>query len=186
MKDNKQFIIAGLGNPGAEYEKTRHNTGRIIVDLFRRKHDLPDWESDQKLKALTSAGKVDGVAVKLILPETMMNASGRSLVPLVKSAKAAKQLLVVHDDLDLPLGTFKISFDRGSGGHRGVESVMKSLKTRAFWRLRVGVSPKKKITASPERVVDFILGKFRPAELATLEKLAKTHLFASLQERISF
>lgn len=166
-----QFIIVGLGNPGEEYEQTRHNTGRIMVEAFRKINDFPEWEKDKKLNALTSEGKVGKEKVLLVLPETMMNNSGKSLLPLVKSVKAAKSVIVIYDDLDLPLGLAKISFNRGSGGHRGVESIIKTLKTREFARVRVGISKKKKIPA--EKVNDFILGKFSPAEFAELKKLQK-------------
>ncbi|MEK7505030.1 MAG: aminoacyl-tRNA hydrolase [Patescibacteria group bacterium] len=164
MKKNSQFIIVGLGNPGAEYEKTRHNTGRIFVDAFRKNHDFPDWEKDQKLNALVSEGKIEKAKVTLLLPETMMNNSG-------KAVPATKNLMVIYDELDLPLGLAKISFNRGSGGHRGLESIIKMLKTREFARMRIGIGKKKKVPA--ERVVDFILGKFTPAELAVLKKEEK-------------
>ncbi len=169
------FIIVGLGNPGEEYETTRHNTGRILLDAWRKKHDFPDWEKDKTLNALVSKGKVGKQLVTLCLPETMMNNSGKSVKLLCKTPKEAKNLVVVYDDLDLPLGSLRVSFNRGSGGHHGVESIIKALKTREFARLRVGISKvtsagkSKKVSA--EKVVDFILGKFSPAELAGLKKV---------------
>lgn len=162
------MIIVGLGNPGAEYENTRHNTGRMVLDMFRLKSDLPDWKEDKKIKSLVSKkGKIN-----LLLPEIFMNKSGEAVSKIIKSKKAIGELVVIHDDLDLPLGRFKISFNRGAGGHRGVQSVVKALKTEAFTRIRVGISPKKKPTGE-KAVIDFILGKFKPAELATFKKTAK-------------
>lgn len=149
------YILVGLGNPGQEYEETRHNTGRIIVNAVAKKFD----------------GKV-------LLPDTFMNKSGSAVAPLIKNAKQAERLIVVHDDLDLPLGSMKLSFNRGSGGHKGVESIMRAIKTKAFMRLRIGISkatPKGKVKkpAGEEAVADFILGKFKKDELEVLKKVAK-------------
>lgn len=186
------FIIVGLGNPGEAYENTRHNTGRILVEAFRRKYGLPDWKEDKKRRALVSFGKLKTYppslreigasegrgSLQLILPETFMNKSGVSLGSLLKSKKAALRLVVVHDDLDIPFGRFKISFNRSSGGHRGVESIVRFLKTEAFIRLRAGISPPgaKGAARKPrgeEAVNKFILSSFKPAELAALKGLSK-------------
>jgi len=107
-----KWIIVGLGNPGGEYAKTRHNAGRIVLDLFRESHDLPLWEMKKSYKALVSKGEVVGRDVLLLEPETYMNESGKSLTTLVKSKKQAAQLIVIHDDIDLPLGAWKLSFNR--------------------------------------------------------------------------
>lgn len=162
------MLIIGLGNPGKEYENTRHNTGRMVLEMFRRKSDLPDWKEDKKIKSLVSKkGKIN-----LLLPETFMNKSGETVSKIIKNKKAVGDLMVIHDDLDLPLGRFKISFNRGAGGHRGVQSIVKALKTEAFARIRVGISPKKK-PAGEKAVIDFILGKYKPAELEIFKKTAK-------------
>lgn len=162
------MIIAGLGNPGIEHENTRHNTGRIVLDIFRPRNDFPEWKEDKKLKSLISKkGKTT-----LLLPETFMNKSGEAISRLIKSKKAVGDLVVIHDDLDLPLGRFKISFNRGAGGHRGVQSIVKTLKTEAFIRIRIGISPKKK-PGSEKAVIDFILGEFKNKELEILKKTTK-------------
>src|SRR3989338_3897546 len=168
------MIIVGLGNPGAEYENTRHNTGRMILDMFRQKNDLPEWQEDKKLKSLISKKN----KITLLLPETFMNKSGEAIAKIVKSKKAAESLVVIHDDLDLPLGRIKISFNRGSGGHRGVESITRALKTEAFVRVRVGISKdagkgKVKKPIGEKAVGDFILGKFKPAEALEFKKVSK-------------
>ncbi len=173
-----KYLIVGLGNPGEEYEMTRHNAGRIAVETIRKQFEFPDWTPDKKLLALKSEGKYEGQSVTLLLPETMMNRSGKSFVGLIKSGRDAERLLVIHDDIDLPFGRFKISFNRGSGGHRGLESIIKTIKTTAFLRARIGVSPigKKGTAKKPigeEAIVKFILGRFRPAELVEMKKLAK-------------
>ena len=171
---NINMIIVGLGNPGAEYENTRHNTGRMILDMFRQKNDLPEWQEDKKLKSLISKKN----KIILLLPETFMNKSGEAIAKIIKSKKAAENLVVIHDDLDLPLGRFKISFNRGAGGHRGVQSIVKLLKTEAFTRIRVGIasatpSGKIKKPIGEKAVIDFILGKFKDKELETFKKTAK-------------
>ncbi len=172
------YIIVGLGNPGEEYVNTRHNVGRIVLETFAKKNDFSPWDKSGKLNALVSEGKIGKEKVQLVMPETFMNKSGASVSPLIKSAKAAEKLIVVHDDLDLPLGRFKVSFNRGPGGHRGVLSIMKVLKTEAFVRVKVGISPetpsgKLKKPQGEKAVEDFILGKCKPAEESELKKIAK-------------
>jgi len=176
------YIIVGLGNPGLEYEQTRHNTGRLILESFYKKalkeNDLSEWKVDKKISALKSAGKIGKESVVLLEPETMMNNSGKSLKELVNTPKKAEKLVVIYDDLDLPLGSYKISFNRGTGGHRGLESIVKNIKTKAFVRIRVGISNetpsgKLKKPQGEEKVIDHILGKFKPTEMDELKKVAK-------------
>jgi len=172
------YVIIGLGNPGEEYLETRHNTGRIVLDVFRKKQGFPEWEESKKNRALISLGKIKKESVTLVEPETFMNKSGASVATLVKNKKQAESLVVIQDDLDLGLGTFKIVFNRGSGGHRGVESIKRAIKTEGFVRVRVGISPAtpsgkvKKPTGL--KVNDFILGKFKKPELEKLKKVSKT------------
>ncbi|MBU3925651.1 aminoacyl-tRNA hydrolase [Patescibacteria group bacterium] len=169
--------IVGLGNPGEEYKISRHNTGWIMVDGFRKFEKFGEFEKDKKLNALVSEGKIKKEKIMLILPETFMNKSGNSIKSLVKSKKAAESLIVIHDDLDIPLGKIKISFGKNSGGHRGVESIMRVIKTKDFIRIRVGISPatpKGKIKKPEgEKVIDHILQNFKPKELEILKKNSK-------------
>ena len=172
------FVIIGLGNPGREYDKTRHNAGRAVVELLAKKEGFPEFTLKKTADALVSEGSIDGEKVILVLPETFMNKSGKSAMAFVKSVKAAKNLLVIHDELDLPLGTLKMVFGRNSGGHKGVESVMRSIKTKDFARLRVGVSGEgkrhqaKKPTGE-EKVIKHVLGKWKPSEDALVKKMLK-------------
>lgn len=173
-----QYIIVGLGNPGEEYENTRHNTGRMAVEQFRKKNDFPEWGLDKSLKALVSKNSFGKDKVILIEPNNFMNVSGKSIVPLVKNTKEAERVIVVYDDIDLPLGTMKISFNRSSGGHRGLESIIKALKTKAFVRLRIGICPttpsgKLRKPKDADAVLDFIIGPFKASELETIKKMAK-------------
>ncbi|MEQ1499997.1 MAG: aminoacyl-tRNA hydrolase [Parcubacteria group bacterium] len=171
------YIFVGLGNPGAEYEGTRHNTGRILVEMFGKSLDA-EWKDDKKLNAKVSKIKVGKTPVTLVLPETFMNNSGKSVKPLITSIKGAEKLLVIYDDLDLPFGTNKISFNKSSGGHKGLESIIKSIKTEKFARVRVGISPttpsgKIKKPKGEEAVTKIIMGKFKEDEMKELKKLSK-------------
>ncbi len=172
------IIIMGLGNPGNEYDKTRHNAGRMVVELLAKQEGFDEFVLNKKANALVSDGKIGKEKVTLVLPETFMNKSGTSASAFVKSVKAAKDLLVVHDDLDLPLGVTKMVFARGAGGHKGVESIMRALKTEQFARLRVGISGEgkknqaKKVSGE-EKVIKHVIGKFKPTEEAALKKALK-------------
>jgi PTH1 family peptidyl-tRNA hydrolase len=151
-------LVVGLGNPGKEYENTRHNTGRILVGLIEK--------------------KLEGSKIKFLTPDTFMNNSGKAVAPLVKSKKDLKDLIVIYDDIDLPLGKMKISFNRSSGGHNGLGSIIKMLKSEEFLRIRIGISPAtpKGVVKKPKgekEVIKFILGEFKKPELETLKKLSK-------------
>jgi peptidyl-tRNA hydrolase, PTH1 family len=183
------LVIVGLGNPGKEYEKTRHNAGRSAVELVARLEGLGEFVLNKTVKALVSKGAVGGENATLVLPETMMNLSGKAVSAFVKSPKAAKNLLVIHDDLDLPLGTIKMVFGRGSGGHKGVESIMRAVKTQDFARIRIGISGvgkkhQAKKVSGEEKIIKHVIGKWKPTEEAAFKKVLKkvaeaTRLFAS-------
>lgn len=180
------YVIVGLGNPGVEYENSRHNIGRMFVEYFAKKQGFEAWNEDKKHKALVSEDKIgplDSARGKqekttLLLPETFMNKSGISIKSLITSKKKAEQLVVIYDDLDLPLGKLKISFGRGSGGHKGIESIVRSIKTKDFIRVRVGITPttpsgKLKKPKGDKEVHNFIIGDFKKAELEVLKKVSK-------------
>lgn len=172
-----KFIIA-LGNPGEEYARTRHNAGRIVLEEIRSKIGASEWEKDKLLQALVSKGIINEESVKLIEPETFMNLSGRSVKPLFSSSEGVENCIVIHDEIDIPLGKIRISYDRSSGGHNGVQSIIDHLKTEKFIRIRVGICPIKengeinKPTSSD--VADtFILGKFREEELKIIKEISE-------------
>lgn len=170
------WVIVGLGNPGEDYAQTRHNTGRMLVEHFAREKGFSAWKSDKKIKAIVSRGFIGKTVVALVLPDAYMNKAGLVVSKFVQSARAAKKMVIVYDDLDLPLGTMRISFDRGSGGHKGVESVARAVKTRAFARVRIGISPR---TAHGEirkpdgakQVEKYILDLWKPHELTELKRV---------------
>ncbi len=172
------YIIVGLGNPGEEYESTRHNTGRIVLDLVRKELDGDDFSFDKKLNAQVAEAKAGKDKVALVAPETFMNNSGKAIAPLVKSKKAAESMLVIYDDFQLPIGRMKMSYDKSSGGHNGLESVIKHVKTTAFPRLRIGTAPatskgEAKIPHGDDKIEKFILGDFKTDELKEIKKIAK-------------
>lgn len=177
------FYIIGLGNPGSEYENTRHNTGRMVLAKLAKDLDVEEFEFSKKSNALVTEGKIKKEKLTLILPETFMNKSGHAVAYFVKpklktSKKGLENLIVVHDDLDLPLGTLKISYNKGVGGHRGLDSIVKVVKTLEFVRVRIGISPatskgRAKKPEGEQKVLDFILGKFKPSETDTLKKTVK-------------
>ncbi len=171
------YIIVGLGNPGEEYSDTRHNTGRMLVEWFGKSLDA-EWKEDAKLKVKSAKLKVGKQTVTLLLPDAYMNNSGKVVKPFILSQKAAEKMLVIYDDLDLPFGKSKISFNKSSGGHKGVESIIKAIKTEKFPRIRVGISPvtptgKMKKPSGEEAVTKVILGKFKDEEIKDLKKLSK-------------
>jgi PTH1 family peptidyl-tRNA hydrolase len=180
------YIIAGLGNPGEEYVSTRHNTGRMMIELIAKKFGFDEFKENVKLKARVSEGKMkvgEGKQQKeekvtLIAPDNFMNNSGGSLVSLISSEKKAGSLIVIYDDLDLPLGKLKISFNRSAGGHRGLDSIIKALKTEAFIRVRVGIAPvtpsgKIKKPQGEDAVDNYIIGQFKKPELEVIKKISK-------------
>ncbi len=170
------YVVIGLGNPGSEYEKTRHNAGRMAVELLAKNEKFEEFALKKVAKAFTSEGIIGDEKTILVLPEVSMNLSGKVAPSFVKSVKAAQKLLVIRDDLDLPLGVIKMTgFGRGSGGHKGVESIMRALKTKDFVQMKIGISgatPKGKLkkVSGEEKVVKHVIGKFSPKEELLLKK----------------
>ena len=159
-------IIIGLGNPEKKHESTRHNLGRLIIKSFQEKVGFPDFKLKNKMKALISKkGKVI-----LALPETFMNASGKSVKLLVKNYKLkTNNIIVVHDDFDLELGKLRISKNRSSGGHKGIQSIINEIKTKDFIRFRIGIKPKRR----PKNLDKFVLKKFTNQEKEIIKKAIK-------------
>ena len=172
------MLIVGLGNPGKEYENTRHNTGRIILQQIAKANDFSEWKNDMKLKSLKSKGEIEGEKFDFLLPETFMNNSGNAVCQIIDDKKKLKNLVVVYDDLDLPIGSLKISFNRSSGGHNGLESVIKRVKSQEFIRIRVGVCPvtpsgKQKKPKGEDAVKKFLLGPMKEDEFKEIKKISK-------------
>lgn len=174
----RMITIVGLGNPGNEYEKTRHNVGRIIVEALKTHFDLPPWKEDKKRQALVAHGGSGKQKIELVLPETFMNKSGKSLAYLKGGAKKIENTIVIHDDLDMTMGSAKMVFNRGDGGHKGVLSINRSLGTKAYTRIKIGISKKTptgkiKKPKGEDAVERHVLGEFTPDEMKIVKKISK-------------
>jgi len=171
------IFIVGLGNPGKKFEKTRHNIGFRIVDEFAQKRDVyffPDFKISKKFKAEISEGKIADQEVILAKPRTFMNNSGKSVKKLIKNCKLKiENLFVIHDDLDLPLGKIMIVKNRGSAGHKGVQSIIDELGTKDFVRFRIGINPSSTFYAVVQNVENFVLQKFTKEEEKILKEVIK-------------
>ena len=150
------FIIAGLGNPGKQYEGTRHNVGFGVIDALAEKHGISVMNI--KNRAMTGKGMIGGEKVILVKPITYMNASGESLRPLVDYYKIdpEKELIVISDDISLPPGQIRIRKKGSAGGHNGLKNIILHLGNDNFHRIRVGVGEKPK----EYDLVDYVLGHF--------------------------
>lgn len=162
-------LVVGLGNPGPEYEATRHNVGWWVIDHLADVWRFPPWRAMPNARA--ADGEVDGRRVRLLKPQTFMNLSGDALAPYLQRPfwSVANDLLVVVDDVALPLGTFRFRAKGSAGGHNGLLSVEDALHTTEYARLRVGVGPETSVPGSVLR--DFVLGRFTPDEAAVVKAL---------------
>ncbi|MDP3771994.1 MAG: aminoacyl-tRNA hydrolase [bacterium] len=168
------LLIIGLGNPGKEYEKTRHNAGRDVVMDFAKAHNFPEFRTEKKWKTLISEGNIGKEKIILALPDTLMNNSGKAAGPIAVFYKIKPaHIFLVHDDADIALGSAKLSYAKRSAGHKGVDSVIRALKTNEFWRFRIGIAGKRDIPA--DRLV---LKHFTPDEVKLIKKIAKKTLVA--------
>jgi peptidyl-tRNA hydrolase, PTH1 family len=173
------YVVVGLGNPGSEYVKTRHNAGRMAVEHIAKLLGAEAFTYKNlpatKHRALVTTTQVGKEKVTFVLPETMMNLSGKVMPMFVKSNVQAKRMVVVRDDLDMPLGTMKMTVGRGSGGHKGIESIARTLKTKDFIQVKIGISGATskglvKKPAGEEKVIKHVIGKFKPEEELILKK----------------
>ena len=162
-------LIVGLGNPGAEYAKTRHNAGFAVVEILAGRWKA-GWTSERKFNARLARAERNGVRVLLSQPQTFMNLSGEAVGALVNFYRLPRPLaglLVVVDDVDLPLGEIRLRAGGGSGGHHGLESVEQHLGTDAYARLRLGIGR----ADGAREITGHVLGRFDAAETARMEKV---------------
>ncbi len=173
------IIIIGLGNPGKKYKNTRHNIGFQIIDEFRKKNDLPEFKLSKKFNALISKEFFVKKEIILVKPQTFMNNSGKAVKAIFNFQFSNKSLIIIHDDIDLPLGKIKIVKKRGSAGHKGVQSIIDELGTKNFVRLRVGIKAtnSEQQTKNNLNVEKFVLQKFEKSE----EKIVKEVIRQSCQ-----
>lgn len=165
-------LIVGLGNPGKQYEKTRHNAGFLALDRFHdlvaKQFDISPWELSKKFNGYIAGGTIKNEKIVLLKPTTFMNDSGQSLFLVASFYKIpTKDIIVVHDDIDIPLGEVKVQTNRGHAGHNGVRSVIDTTGTKEFTRVRIGIRPKneKQLADRPA----FVLQKFGILERRTLD-----------------
>lgn len=152
-------LIVGLGNPGREYEKTRHNTGFNVLDLISKELNIDINRDD--FKGLYGKGNINGETVILLKPQTYMNLSGESVRLIIDYFKIdLEDLLVIYDDLDLPVGKIRLREKGSAGGQNGIKNIIQHLGTQNFNRIRVGISKSKQIP-----VVDYVLGKMTSEQL---------------------
>lgn len=179
------YLIVGLGNPDKEYRETRHNTGFLFLDFLAKEIKASDFQIEKKLLAETAEGKLNSQKVLLAKPQTFVNKSGEAVKKIKTYYKIPlENILVVHDDLDVPFGLSKLSPGSGAGGHKGVKSIIGQLKTENIHRLKIGLaSSKLKIARSQKSdekrkamVADFVLSKFTPTEKTELKKIFKEAL----------
>lgn len=166
MTDSDRFLIAGLGNPGPDYARTRHNIGFMVVDAIAE--DLSLKLTPTRFNADCARGRLASRSVHLAKPQSYMNRSGFSIQKICSYFDIDPScLIVVHDDLDLPFGRVRLAWNRGHGGHNGVRSVVEMLGTRSFCRVRVGVGRPDNSGA----VVGHVLGRFSRDETARVDGL---------------
>ncbi|MBX7149335.1 aminoacyl-tRNA hydrolase [bacterium] len=159
-------LIVGLGNPGSEYAKTRHNFGFMVVDLLAE--TLKSSFKDSKYKAEIASAEINGEKVLLVKPQTFMNVSGEAVQPLAHFYKVAPQdILVVFDDLDLPFGRMRLAAKGGAAGHNGIKSLISHLGTQEFPRLKMGIGRPPGVM----EVTDFVLSAFVKTQKKVLEEL---------------
>lgn len=146
-------LIVGLANPGDEYTNTRHNAGGWFVEEIVRQANA-SLRLEKKFHGLYTTAKIDDHACQLLIPTTYMNLSGRSVRACASFSKIEPEsILIAHDDIDLPVGTIKLKFDGGDGGHNGLNDIIRNLNTRLFYRLRIGVGH----PGNSKDVVDYVL-----------------------------
>lgn len=170
------FLVAGLGNPGIKYKSTRHNIGFEIVDQLQENwksiYNFSDWNLSQKFNSDLSEGKISDKKIILAKPTTYMNGSGIAVRKIFKFHKIPyRGIIIIHDDFDLPLGAIRESYGRGSAGHKGVESIITTLGTKNFTRIRIGIKPNKELP--PKSLDKFALGKFTATEKKQAEEVVK-------------
>lgn len=192
-------IIIGLGNPGKEYENTRHNVGFFFADKIKNQWHFPEFEMNKKLNSEISefipsasrglpAGRQGSQKILLVKPQTFMNLSGSAVKNILDFYKLTPDdIIVIHDDLDIAIGKYKVATDSSSAGHNGVQNLIEKLGTQKFKRIRIGIGAEDK-TSEPDAHLprqscqqaaeagDFVLQKFSPEELEKIEKISDTVL----------
>lgn len=163
------FVIAGLGNPGEKYEKTRHNVGFDVIDVLADQYNIK--VKDKKCRALCGSGIIQGQKVLLVKPQTFMNLSGESIAGIMNFYKLdpKSQLLVIFDDISLDPGKLRVKRKGSAGGHNGIKNIIAGCGTQDFMRIKIGVG------AKPQDwdLADYVLSRFSGADRALVEDAMK-------------
>ena len=169
-------LIIGLGNPGIKYEKTWHNVGFVAIEEFSKKDNFSDFSFSKKFNAELSEGSLGKDKIILAKPQIYMNNSGKAVKQLISKLRIPiSKLIVIHDDIDLPLEKIRIVKNRGPAGHKGVESIIETLGNKNFIRLRIGIQPK---TGKPKLTEKFVLQKFNKEEEQQIKKTVQKTILA--------
>ena len=176
------FNLVALGNPGQKYQLTRHNAGFLALNFFAKKTDLPKAVKSAKYLGEVTEGVVAGSEVRLLYPDTYMNHSGQAVKKLITPNEEAS-LVVLYDEVALPLGEVRVSYGRGAGGHNGIKSIIESLGTKDFIRIRIGIGVSSFWTGklqvmTGDQLAKFVLSSFSKSEQEKLE----TEIFPKVQE----
>lgn len=173
-------MLIGLGNPGTKYEYTRHNAGFLAVDFLRAQYSTSPFSLNKKFDAEISEGLFDHEKILLVKPQTFMNQSGQCVRAIIDFYKlSAEDIIILHDELDLPFGTYKISDDSRAAGHNGVQNIIDHLGTQTFRRVRIGVDARDEQMRQNISGRDYVLQKFSEEELKKLQEI-----FEELREKI--
>lgn len=168
------ILIVGLGNPGKQYEKTRHNVGFACIDQFANNQDFPDWKESKQFKGLVSNANLNGRNIVLLKPQTFMNISGESVQAVEHYYSVQEQnIIVVHDELDINFGQIRSRLGGSSGGHNGVQSIIQHIGEN-FARIRIGIGPKSAGQRTEQAdSADFVLAKFNKTEQGSIPDITK-------------
>lgn len=168
------YTIVVLGNPGPEYDSTRHNAGRVVLRQVMSRLGLPSLINSSRWGGRISEGMIHDKEVVVFYPNTYMNESGKA-VKKALDAEDVQNLIVVYDEVDLPLGEFKVSVGGRDAGHNGLKSIISALGTKDFTRVRIGIAPKtlfgKVVRPRGDKLSRYVLGKMSNKELSKLEEL---------------
>jgi len=169
-------IIIGLGNPGTKFKETRHNVGFMVLDKFAEKNNFPDFNLQKKYSTLISENIVEDDKIILVKPQTFMNESGKTAKELLKDNRSEEtNLIVIHDDIDLAVGKIKIVKERGSAGHKGVESIINNIGNDGLIRFRIGIAGPASAEASAgkakrTKAMSIVLKKFSKTEQKIIDE----------------
>lgn len=162
----KNWLIVGLGNPGSQYERTRHNLGFMLIDRLAR--DAQTQVKREECRALVGRAEIESRRVELVKPQTFMNLSGEAINCLLKKPdRTAEKLIVITDDLALPIGSMRLRGKGSAGGHNGLKSIINCLGTNEFIRLRIGIQPEHPINNTK----NFVLENFSKSETQIIEEV---------------